>query len=361
LSHSLAVFQAFSLTKPHFLAEVVRKLKFPNNSINSPLPGSRAVWAALILSCLILPLYAQESGSFLLAAGMENLQKTLQSPEVSAAGKREAFTRLARFLTLSGSIEEAAGAWFNAAAADPEKPDGMSLLEGARCLAAMGQLDAAWEQVRNILLTGDVQETLTEARYLGAQIQAFRTGNGAVLASFLGNDTYAGRRPSILYTLWRVTGEEAHRTRLETEYPASPEARILRDVAGQVFGAPTAMWLLLPGREGVVLGEPAALAGTPAEAPRPPVSGAGAAAAPVPALPASSSAVSPILQTGLFRSEENTQALAERLKKAGFTPLVTRRRVNGTEYWAVGVSPGENMQDAILKLKDAGFESFPVY
>jgi hypothetical protein len=37
LSHGLAVFQAFSLrtkspTKPRFLAEVVRKLKFPNNS-----------------------------------------------------------------------------------------------------------------------------------------------------------------------------------------------------------------------------------------------------------------------------------------------------------------------------------------
>ena len=32
LSHSLAVFQAFSLTKLRFLMEVVRKLKFPNNS-----------------------------------------------------------------------------------------------------------------------------------------------------------------------------------------------------------------------------------------------------------------------------------------------------------------------------------------
>jgi hypothetical protein len=53
--------------------------------------------------------------------------------------------------------------------------------------------------------------------------------------------------------------------------------------------------------------------------------------------------------------------MAERLRRGGFTPLVTRRRVNGTEYWAVGVSPGENMNDTILALKNAGFESFPVY
>jgi tetratricopeptide (TPR) repeat protein len=294
---------------------------------------------------------------------MEALQRTLQAPGVSAAGRREALARLARFLTLSGNLEEAAGAWFKAADAEPGKRDGMSLLEGARCLAALGQFDAAEEHVKTILLTGDAREVLLEARCLGSQIQAFRTGNGAVLAAFLRSAGYEDKRPSMLYTLWRITGEEAYRIRLETEYPSSPEARIVRDVpAGQVQGAPTAMWLLLPGREGVVLGEPVmAAAGSVREAPsRPvPLSGAAAVAASDQASPAA--AGGSILQTGLFRGEENTQAMAERLKKAGFAPLITRRRVNGTEYWAVGVSPGENMSDVILKLKDAGFESFPVY
>ncbi|MDR2743399.1 MAG: SPOR domain-containing protein [Treponema sp.] len=325
----------------------------------SPSPWGRFLWAVLILSCLGFSLYAQESGSLLLAAEMETLQKTLQAPEVSAAGRREAFARLARFLTLTGNLEGAADAWFKAAVAEPEKRDGMSLLEGARCLAAMGQFDAAGEYVRNILLTGDVQKVQSEARYLGSQIQAFRTGNGAVLASFLRDDEYADRRPSILYTLWRVTGEEAYKTRLEAEYPASLEARIIRDVpAGRVLGAPTAMWLLLPGREGIVLGEPlTTVDGSLQDAPP------RSTPTPVPASQTSppAAAGSPILQTGLFRSEENTQALAERLRKAGFTPLITRRRVNGTEYWAVGVSPGENMHDVILRLKDAGFEAFPVY
>jgi hypothetical protein len=68
-----------------------------------------------------------------------------------------------------------------------------------------------------------------------------------------------------------------------------------------------------------------------------------------------------VLQIGLFSREENTQAMAEKLKNAGFAAIVNRRRVNGTEYWAVGVPPGENINATILRLKDAGFESFPVY
>jgi hypothetical protein len=123
------------------------------------------------------------------------------------------------------------------------------------------------------------------------------------------------------------------------------------------------MWLLLPGREGVVLGEPVVADGTAREAPSRPVPLSGAEAVPVSPAGASSATATggAVLQTGLFRSEENTRVMAERLMKAGFTALITRRQVNGTEYWAVGVSPGENMNDAILKLKDAGFESFPVY
>jgi cell division septation protein DedD len=111
------------------------------------------------------------------------------------------------------------------------------------------------------------------------------------------------------------------------------------------------MWLLLPGREGIV-SEPVAggMAAVPA-----------AAAAPQAALSPVPEASSGILQTGLFSREENTQAMAARLKSAGFTAIITRRRVNGTEYWAVGVSPGQNMNETILKLRDAGFESFPVY
>ena len=334
--------------------------KAPMGSTNSRSSGGRSVLAALILTCLGLSLYAQESGPSLLAAEIETLWKTLQSPEVSPSGRREALTRLARFLTLSGNLEDAADAWFKAAAAEPGKRDDMSLLKGARCLIAMGEFDAAEEYVKTVLFTGEIWEVQIEARYLGAQIQAFKTGNGAVLDAFLRSAEYADKRPSTLYTLWRITGQDAYKSRLETDFPSSPEARISRDLpAGQVQRASTAMWILLPGREGIVFSEPSPAAGNAQSdgdrAPDPPPrSGMAAASSPA-------SSGSPILQTGLFSREENTSAMAERLKKAGFTALISRRRVNGTEYWVVGVPPGENMNDTILALKNAGFESFPVY
>jgi cell division septation protein DedD len=68
-----------------------------------------------------------------------------------------------------------------------------------------------------------------------------------------------------------------------------------------------------------------------------------------------------MLQTGLFGREENARTMAERLRKAGFTPVIVRKTVNGGEHWAVGVAPGADPSRTILLLKDRGFESFPVY
>ena len=68
-----------------------------------------------------------------------------------------------------------------------------------------------------------------------------------------------------------------------------------------------------------------------------------------------------MLQTGLVGREENAQALAGRLQNAGFVPIITQKVVNGTLFWAVGVSPGQDHNYTILLLKDKGFEAFPVY
>jgi cell division septation protein DedD len=68
-----------------------------------------------------------------------------------------------------------------------------------------------------------------------------------------------------------------------------------------------------------------------------------------------------MLQTGLFSREENARALAERLRVAGFSPVITKKTVDRKEHWAVGVVPGPDPSRTILLLKDKGFESFPVY
>jgi cell division protein FtsN len=67
------------------------------------------------------------------------------------------------------------------------------------------------------------------------------------------------------------------------------------------------------------------------------------------------------LQTGLFSREENAQAAVSRLAAKGFAATISQKPVNGVVYWAVSVAPGEDSNRTIMRLKDAGFESFPVF
>ena len=48
------------------------------------------------------------------------------------------------------------------------------------------------------------------------------------------------------------------------------------------------------------------------------------------------------------------------LKKAGFDTQIIARQLNGANYWAACVPAGSDMNATIRKLKDAGFESFPI-
>ncbi|MDR1430086.1 MAG: SPOR domain-containing protein, partial [Spirochaetaceae bacterium] len=156
------------------------------------------------------------------------------------------------------------------------------------------------------------------------------------------------------------SGNPEYRTTLIREYPSSPEARIAQDSGGL---APTAQWLLYPGGEAPVQPAP------PVQAAVPP---AAQAAPPVQATP-SVAAVSPeragetsiadsgpvFIQAGLYGRRENAQAQADRLR--AFAPSIIERTVNGSQYWAVTIAPGSDYNHTILRLKDAGFESFPVF
>jgi cell division septation protein DedD len=68
-----------------------------------------------------------------------------------------------------------------------------------------------------------------------------------------------------------------------------------------------------------------------------------------------------VLQIGLFRREENAKALMKRLGAAGFKAELMRRIVGTDEYFAVTVAGGDEADKTALRLKDAGFESFPLF
>jgi DedD protein len=311
----------------------------------------------LLLSLLFLALPGKLRGDPLpaaaaapLAAEIRDLEETLADPGHTGSARRGSLLRLARLLRLSGNIEAAARAWTDAAFAVPDWRDDAALVEGARCWAALGELEKAGEALQRVLLTGRDPESLRGARFLGAQLEGLRTGDKAALEALTADAAFGGRKAAAYYTLWRVSGDEAYRSRLRAEYPESPEARIAADGGeGPVRAAPQALWFLFPGREALSLEAPAQITG---EAPPLP------AAAPAPSAPRTGRA---FLQTGRFSREENARTQAARLKSAGFAAELTRRRAAGADYWVVTVPPGEDMSRTGFLLRDAGFESFPVF
>jgi hypothetical protein len=319
-------------------------------SIDPRCPGAKgkAFFFVLLLAAALSSLYGQSLGVSSLAVVIADSEALLGKSGLAGAEQRGLLEKLARLYQLSGNMEGAARAWTNAAFAEPGKRDDNALLEGAACLIALGEMDKADASVRTVLLTGRDQGALFKARYLGAQIEAFRSADTSALIALIDDPDYGELKPAVYYTLWKISGADTYRNRLVAEYPLSPEARILEE--GQTVAArPLALWVLFPGREGI----------GPVSAPAPSSPGEANPAAQNPA--ASGEWRTALLQTGLFSREENARAMTERLKTAGFDARVSPRTVNGNSYWAVGVPPGGDINGTILALKNAGFESFPVY
>ncbi|MDR2759184.1 MAG: SPOR domain-containing protein [Spirochaetaceae bacterium] len=292
-------------------------------------------------------LYGQagSSGSVPAAAEIQNLEKKLADRGIPAAERYGTMIRLASLSRLAGDLESAARIWTEAAVVVPGRRDDQALLEGARCFAALGELDKADAQAQRVLLTAQDAGVLRSARCLGAQIKTFRSGDVSILAALTDDPDYSENKAALYYTQWKVSGDDRYKSRLLTECPESPEARILGGEGGAVRAAPMVWWFLFPGRDAVTLASPVVLA-APDSVDRRVPEDAGRAV---------------VLQTGLFGREENARTLAERLRRAGFQTDIIRREIKGAGYWAVIVPAGNDMGGTIIRLKDAGFESFPVF
>jgi hypothetical protein len=319
-----------------------------------------ALWPVLLLGA---PAFSQSGAAnpVPLTAEIGDIERSLET-NLTGPERRETYIKLARLQQLSGNVEAAARSWREAAWADPENRDGRSLLESSLCYLALGEFDAASDVLLGVVAGGDSAGVLMDAQYISAQIELFRSGSAASLYALLSKPEYADYRPAIYYTFWRIFGDEAYRTQLLTEFPGSPEARILQNevsealaatgagsasavgnfavgFAGKVSAQTRPLWFLYPGRGNVVIGASVSV--------------------PPPAAPEQSGPRA--LQTGLFSREENARASAARLSAQGFAATVSRKPVNGVVYWAVSVAPGEDANWTIMRLKDAGFESFPVF
>ncbi|MHB9292958.1 hypothetical protein Holit_02075 [Hollandina sp. SP2] len=304
------------------------------------------LWGLLlgVMGRLEAGLYAQSPAQILLVDEMRRLEETVKISKLSSGERQEAFIRLAHLFQLTGNFEGAVKAWNDAALADPQNQHDPALLERAFCLVALGEIDQAEAQVKP-LLQSPHPGTRLKARYLHAQIQAFRSGELAPLRALLDDPDYERYIPGIYYTLWKLSAIELYKTRLLSLYPQSPEARIVTPGAsnsGPVSLWPLALWLLFPGREQVTLTAPVQDAEGNS-------------------LPTTTDKEAKVLQVGLFSKEANAQAMVAQLKAAGFDALVAPRTVRGTSYWIVTVLPGPDIQKTMVQLQEKGFESFPVF
>jgi cell division septation protein DedD len=314
-------------------------------------------------------------------------------------------TRLARLRQLSGDTAGAAANWLDAATVLPGEPGDAAIVAGAYCLAAIGEWGNAALALRPLLASNRRGQMILRARYLDACLRTWTSDNAATLAALANDPEFAGMKPTIYYTLWRtLTGNsqiagagsaESWKTRLLAEFPSSPEARLVNPVAGSpsVSAVQRPLWLLAPETG---LPEPSmpqtapSVAAPPQVAPAMPVISQiapppAAPSQPTPAVrpvenpvpqaapsqptpvpqarpvaPVAPANSGPVLQTGVFGREANARNMAEQLQRAGFTPTISRRPVNGTEHWIVTVPGGPDPNKTAQDLGRAGFDSFPV-
>jgi tetratricopeptide (TPR) repeat protein len=300
----------------------------------------------LIILCFLLfgkeTCYAQRQEKFFLTEEIKNIENTLKGSGLSPAKRQETLIRQARLFQLIGNLEEAAESWNKAAFAEPGKQHDAALLEEAFCFLGLGEMEKSETAAKAVMLTAKDSAIQHRAKYLLAQIEAFRSEDLAPLIELISDPNYEPYRPVIYYTLWKFSGTDRYKTRLLSEYPLSPEARIVKEAASAKAGVmifPSALWLFFPGRHEINL-ETSEENSAPSSGRQNPTA----------------------LQTGLFGKEENAKSMVDRLKSVGFEAVMSRRTADdGGAYWVVTVPSGTDINRTISLLRDKGFESFPVF
>src|SRR5574344_3072108 len=213
----------------------------------------------------------------------------------------------------------------------------------------------------------------------------------SLLKAYSSMDSMTSVKPTVLLTLWYVSGEDTYASQLKKEFPSSMECGV---ISGKVQLMSVPFWYFFP-HKGVlnnavsevddtlpattiasVSDDTSSSATSPSSGKTATGSSSNASAkntsskATNEASSATTSAADDSSskdtgkitrqQCGLFREEANAKALVSQLKTKGFdAKITTEKRASGTTYYIVVVD--ENKDGTVgLKLRDAGFECYPV-
>lgn len=344
----------------------------------SPGPGARLAEALASAKALLAsPEAAARIGA--LADSLEPQDGlaliTAVGPSVSDPGQSKALLqRGGRLALLLGSYAPAAELLEAAAFRLPASRDDALLLASARCRLAAGDSEKALDRASIVARSGVNPGLILGARLVTAWAnllkgevpearklaQAILEGPGKALGA-------SSERREGLFVLWAASAPAERpglAASLGREYPGSPEAALVQG-PGSATLLPLPHWYL----SGVLVSQeasppkaqtspapsqPSALPAAPAPAPGP---SPGPQASPGPA--AGEDSALRRFQVGIFADAQNAALLVAELAKKSLVGKLEKRNAGGRELFAVIVE-GE-AGATILRLKDAGYEAWPLF
>ena len=292
----------------------------------------------------------------------------------NAQAKVQALMLLADYEQHNGNYSNAADCYRRAAEFVTTDQKTALLLDAVRVLLCGGSMDSARSLLSEIAAALPVSDEdpyyRRAAVYDTWRLLAEDRADRAVplITAYTKKKAFSEYHPALLFTLWWVNGDEDAKQRLLKEYPAGMEAAA---VNGIVTVQPSTFWYLMP-RSGLAqkpaAGSTASKTSASSEATK--TSGQSSAASKAEAVSTQSSKPAAVSETqakpsyyqlGFYKTKKYAEALVADLQKKHFTPIIKEEtRPSGTVYFAVLVK--ENAAgDMGLRLKDAGYEAFPIF
>ena len=276
-----------------------------------------------------------------------------------AAEKRAAYIFLASLQEQMAYYDDAQKSYAQAAAIAagnaegmPKKSNEQIVLDAVRCALSSGDYATADSYLNSAVRNSknaDVQAYIKLYTQWSALCKADDVAGiqepVVMLQAYLKVDSMNAVKPTVLLTLWYVTGDASYSKQITQLYPKSIEASIVK---GDAQLLPTPFWFFVPKS-----GEAEQGTGSIAMPEEPKSSVTQTAAAEKPAKFTK-------WQLGLFRTESNAKLLADEVKAKGFDSYITTEtRASGTTYYIVLVREDKNGNVAD-RLRSSGYDCYGV-
>ncbi len=290
---------------------------------------------------------------------IENNLSSLTAP----AEKRSAYAFLGSVQEQMGLFSQAeksyaAAAAISAADADemPKKSSEQLVIDAVRCALSLGDYNSAESYLKSAVKDSKNEKIIAYVKLYTLWAKLCRAESEddilpvvEALKAFVGLDCMKDVEPSVLLTLYHLTGEKSYSLSLKKKYPSSMEYAV---VNGDVQQLPLPFWYFVPRSTDNFFDS------LPENQDSKPVKKG--AQKKNDGNQDSESRKALRQQLGLFKVEKNAKKMVEKLKNCGFNArIITDIRSDKVTYYSVVVD--ENKNGTMGKaLNDAGFACSPV-